>query len=170
MVVDGGLLSNFPIELLISDMPHITAVMGPKGNTSTLGFLIDETLPVSGAPPAPPWPAGARTETLRKFQFGSLRTIQQINRLINTATAGHDKMVTEALENLVVRLPAQSYSATEFDMSDARRDALINAARQATRAYFDRQAPDVAPTGFEAAEREIASHTADRIAARMLQP
>ena len=27
-MVDGGLLSNFPIELLLSDAPHVTAVMG----------------------------------------------------------------------------------------------------------------------------------------------
>ena len=43
-VVDGGLLSNFPIELFLSNQEHITKVMGEKKetNASVIGFLIDE--------------------------------------------------------------------------------------------------------------------------------
>jgi predicted acylesterase/phospholipase RssA len=171
VVVDGGLLSNFPIELLISDMPHVIDVMGPKGSAVALGFLIDESLPVAGAPPAATWPAGILAmEALRDFQFGGLRTVQRINRLINTATAAHDKMVTEALEELVVRLPAKGYNTTEFDMSDARRNALIQAARQATAAYFDCQAGVTAPVDGVGAEREVARRSADHVATHMLEP
>src|SRR5262249_16773398 len=47
VIVDGGLLSNFPIELFISDAPQVTKLMGPKKDNSVLGLLIDEKLPVT---------------------------------------------------------------------------------------------------------------------------
>jgi predicted acylesterase/phospholipase RssA len=45
-IVDGGLLSNFPIELFISDAPQVTKLMGPRTGNAALGMLIDEKLPV----------------------------------------------------------------------------------------------------------------------------
>ncbi len=47
-------------------------------------------------------------------------------------------MVIDEFSHLVVRLPAGGYGTTEFDMSDARREALVDAGRQAMRAYLDR--------------------------------
>jgi NTE family protein len=51
LLVDGGLLSNFPIELFISDDQHVTRVMGPKQDAEILGLLIDENIPVATAKP-----------------------------------------------------------------------------------------------------------------------
>jgi predicted acylesterase/phospholipase RssA len=169
IVVDGGLLSNFPIELLISDMPYITEVMGPKEDSAVLGFLIDESLTVPGAPPPAPWPAGVAIETWTDFHFESLRTFQRINRLIDTATKAHDKMVMESLERLVVRLPAKSYSVTEFDMSETRKDALIRAARQATRTYLDRHAHPPTPPELAGTKVKTTGHTVDHVATRILE-
>ena len=45
-IVDGGILSNFPIELFISDVPQVVKLMGPKKDNPVLGMLIDERLPV----------------------------------------------------------------------------------------------------------------------------
>jgi predicted acylesterase/phospholipase RssA len=45
-IVDGGLLSNFPIELFISHDATVTNVMGSKSLENVLGMLIDESLPV----------------------------------------------------------------------------------------------------------------------------
>ncbi|MDQ4078985.1 MAG: patatin-like phospholipase family protein, partial [Chloroflexota bacterium] len=128
-IVDGGMLSNFPIELFVSDEPHVTAVMGPKRSENILGLLIDETLPVEGAPPVP-------SHTSR-LDAARLRTVRRVRRLIDTMTQAHDKMVLEALEELVVRLPAEGYGTTEFDMSDERRATLIEAGRRATQQYFE---------------------------------
>jgi len=36
-IVDGGLLSNFPIELFVSGEPQVTRLMGPKGTNPVLG-------------------------------------------------------------------------------------------------------------------------------------
>ncbi len=54
-IVDGGLLSNFPIELFISDAPQVTRLMGPKQDNPILGFLIDESQLVQRAPVRAGW-------------------------------------------------------------------------------------------------------------------
>lgn len=158
LVVDGGMLSNFPIELFVSEAPHVTAVMGPKQSDNVLGFLIDETLPVPGAPAVAAQP--------KAFEPGKLWTVQRISRLINTMTQAHDKMVIEAFENLVVRLPASGYGTIEFAMSDARRAALIAAGRAETQRFFDR--PVSLVLGAEAAPGVDVAGYADKVATRIL--
>ena len=125
-IVDGGLLSNFPIELLISDDVHVMNVMGPTQPSSNpkdhvLGFLIDESMEV----PAP------RSVSLTQVITGS-QTVRRLKGLINAATQAHDKMVIEAFEDCIVRLPARGYGTVEFDMSEEKRIALIDAGYQAT--------------------------------------
>jgi predicted acylesterase/phospholipase RssA len=92
-IVDGGILSNFPIELFFSNAAYVTAVMGEQKTGNIAGLLIDETLAVPGAPPAP--------AAEKKFDFGRLKTIQRLGNLIDTMTKAHDKRVMEQLEDLV---------------------------------------------------------------------
>jgi predicted acylesterase/phospholipase RssA len=162
-VVDGGVLSNFPIELFISDEPQVTKLMGPKQDAAVLGLLIDESLPV---------PPVARKRGILvdvKVKPGELRTVQRITRLIDTMTGAHDKMVIEEFDHLVARLPAAGYGTTEFDMSDERREALVQAGRDAMAAYFDKQPVRRAATrGPRAARTKRVEPIADRIAARLL--
>jgi predicted acylesterase/phospholipase RssA len=163
-IVDGGMLSNFPLELFISDEPHVTRLMGPKQETPVLGLLIDDTLPV----PQQPAERGMLVNLNVKPQ--DLRTVQRITRLVDTAMNAHDKMVVDAFSHLVVRLPAQGYGVIEFDMSDERRAALVAAGCSAMGAYFDQQ-PVVLGVTREMEESVItqARHTADRIALRLLE-
>lgn len=159
-VVDGGLLSNFPIELFLSSDPHVTALMGPKTSQGVLGLLIDESLPV----------AGIRSTTEPDgFSLGTLETAKRIMGLIDTATQAHDKMVIEAFEQFVCRLPARGYSTTEFTMSDERRDALVAAGRAAMHNYFHTQETQ-GMKGPDVFEMERALNRADRVAAKLLQP
>jgi predicted acylesterase/phospholipase RssA len=137
VVVDGGVLSNFPIELFISDEPQVVGVMGRKRDTAVLGMLIDERLPVGRA-------RGILVDV--NVKPGELRTVQRLQRLVDTATCAHDKMVIDEYSGLVVRLPAMGYGTTEFDMDDGRRTALVNAGRAAMAAYFD-AAEAAAPRG-----------------------
>ena len=130
-VVDGGLLSNFPIELLMSGDPQVTAVMGPKQSGAVIGFLIDETLPVPGVEPASP--------DMLPAVLADLATVQRLSRLINTAMQAHDRAAIDAFEQLVVRLPARSYGVTEFAMTEARRQALIAAAYEVTERYLQQR-------------------------------
>lgn len=157
-VVDGGLLSNFPIELLISGDPQITAVMGPKQTGAVIGFLIDETLPVPGIelPASDTLPAA----------LAELSTVQRFSRLVNTAMQAHDRAAIDAFESLVVRLPAKTYGTTEFAMSEARRDALIATAHEVTERYVQQRlsAPPAELAGIMAApENDLARRRALRL-------
>jgi predicted acylesterase/phospholipase RssA len=162
-VVDGGMLSNFPIELFISNSPHVTEVMGEKTTDrfDVLGFLIDETMEVPDAPTDGESEEGG-------FEFGDLRSVTRIKKLIDTMTKAHDKSVIEAFEHLVIRLPAKDYGTIEFDMSDSRREALVAAGQKATKTYFNRleaAGPGGISFGLDSAGPE---DTADRIAMRIL--
>ena len=159
-IVDGGLLSNFPIELFVSREPLVTSVMGPNDSQSVLGLLIDETLPVAGAEMPP-------VQQARQVQLSELRTVQRLNRLINTTLDAHDKMVIDAFEKLVVHLPAKGYGITEFDMSDERRNLLVNAGNEAMEAYFAQTEP-VSFAVMPDAEAQRMHQIADKMAMKML--
>ena len=127
-IVDGGMLSNFPIELFLSDLHNVTNVMGPKVSQEVLGFLIDDDAVVPDAPPS--------TQAPSNLALDELVPLQRISRLVDTALSARDKMVIESYANLVVHLPAKDYGTTEFDMTEARQAALVEAGRQSMTAYF----------------------------------
>jgi predicted acylesterase/phospholipase RssA len=157
VMVDGGLLSNFPMELFLSAEPYVQKLMGPKGSAPVLGLLIDEELAVPG-------PRGLVSVNIKP---GELALVQRIRRLADTATSAHDKMVLDEYADRVVHLPAKGYGTTEFDMPDARREALVQAARRATAAFLDAPAPR--PRAARAAGAPGATSQIDRVAARMLE-
>lgn len=162
-VVDGGMLSNFPIELFLSNRPQVTAVMGEKttSETEVLGFLIDETMEVPGVT--------TLQKTAGQFEFGKLRTVSRISNLLNTMLQAHDKIVIETFERFVIRLPARGYGTVEFDMSDERRDALVRAGRQATQVYFNRLEAQAEPAVSFGLPIETPAQSADRISERILE-
>jgi len=139
-IVDGGVLSNFPLQLLTSDEPDIVAVMGdtdPDG-APNLGLLIDETLAVlnAGQPATPKADDSLKADLLQHTK--RLRTIQRITRLVDTMTGSFDQRIIDAHGDEVCRLPAGGYGTTEFDMSEQRMTALIEAGRVAMNAFFDK--------------------------------
>jgi NTE family protein len=157
-IVDGGVLSNFPIELFLSDLPTVTALMGPKTSDNVLGLLIDEALPVEGTDTAPISTGG--------IDILGLKTVQRIGGLVNTMLEAHDKSVITTFENLVVRLPAKGYGTTEFEMSDKRRELLVAAGQKAMKSYFDRQSQVPAIMGEKA---QTPQDIANQVATRMLR-
>jgi len=163
-IVDGGLLSNFPIELFLSDLKSVTDVMGDKTSKHVLGLLIDETLPVPGAKAPKGKGEGA-------FEISQLATVQRLNHLINTLLGARDKSVIEAFENFVVRMPAQGYGTTEFDMTDKRRNTLVDAGRTAMQNYFEFELPaaKMAETlGIKKKPSFRVTASADRLAEKMV--
>ena len=137
-IVDGGLLSNFPIELFISDEPQVTGVMGEKETENVIGFTIDESMTVKDAPPK-----DGGEKKVGGIDVGSFETARRLGQLVNTVTQAHDKAVIEAFENLVVRLPAKGYGTIEFDMSPERRVALIAAGKEVAANYVSWRLTDV---------------------------
>lgn len=132
VLVDGGVLSNFPFHLLTSDLDEVRAIMGPQDPAAApnLGLLIDERMPVPGQPPV-----GASAID-RVFELPALR---RMTRLMETMLNAHDRAVIQAsmANGEICRLPAQGYGSLEFGMTDARRAALVDAGRAATAAYLD---------------------------------
>ncbi len=158
-IVDGGLLSNFPIELFLSQDSLVQTLMGKESADNVLGLLIDETCEVEGAVEAVTAGAGQQP----------LPVLQRLQRLVNTTTGAHDKMVIDAYEDLVVRLPAKGYGTTEFDMDEKRRGLLVQAGQKAMQAYFDR--PQALSFGLEAVPTEMdaqAQARMDKLARKIL--
>ncbi len=136
VLIDGGVLSNFPIRLLASGLEEIQEVMGDAGEeVPNLGLLIDERLAVEG---------GSGGEAHRGAIDGlfELKPLRRLERIMETVLNAHDRAVIDASLALgeVCRLPARGYSALDFGMSDARRQALIAGGRRAMAAHFDRAA------------------------------
>ncbi len=127
MVVDGGLLSNFPLALFVADRPDVTAVFGQAETKNVLGLLIDESLPVPNRP--------ERQSTFPTF-LSALSFVDRLKRLANTATGAHDNLAKVLYKRNVVRLPAGGYGTTQFDMTDEEREALVNAGRKAMLAFL----------------------------------
>jgi NTE family protein len=163
-VVDGGMLSNFPIELFISNAKHVTNVMGEKitDQLHVIGLLIDEGTPVADAPQVAAAEGG--------FDFGRLQTVQRVMKLINTMTQAHDKKVIEAYERLVIRLPAKGYGTIEFGMSAERRNALVSAGRNAAAQFFNRLEKEQELFSFSLTPPSVLdTSAADRISTKILE-
>lgn len=163
-IVDGGLLSNFPIELFLSNLKDVTSVMGEKVSENVLGFLIDDDQELSN-----PQELSA---TEIEMKLSQLQTVQRLSRLVNTTLSARDKMVIDSYSGLVARLPAKGYGTTEFDMSDARRDALVGAGRQTLKAYFEQYEQariEGVAFGLEPESAAPAQNTIDRIASKLLK-
>jgi predicted acylesterase/phospholipase RssA len=160
-IVDGGMLSNFPIELFVSQDDYVKNLMGSEAGEGVLGMLIDESQPVKGLQMA------AKPESASALSKAPL--LQRVSNLLNTSMSAHDKMVTENFERLVVRLPANGYGTTEFEMSDEKRGLLVQAGRETMKAYFESQDFGEVAFGLEGGEGEAElARQADRVARKML--
>ena len=124
VIVDGGVLSNFPIRLIDESVPEIMGDTDPNGALN-LGLLLDETLPVPGvAPGKPPLPV---QET---------RVVQRLTRLMDTMMGAQDNEEMRQHASEICRLPVKGYGTTEFDMPDAKLQALVEAGRRAVEAHL----------------------------------
>jgi NTE family protein len=135
-IVDGGMLSNFPIRLLVSSDEHIDEIMGANSASgNVVGFLIDESMPVPGAGEPP------RRESAFLTVFDKLDVVQEmvwrIRGLADMVLTAHDKFIPERDLRLVCRLPAMGYGTLEFDMPRERMEAILQAGEKAADAYFD---------------------------------
>jgi predicted acylesterase/phospholipase RssA len=147
-VVDGGLLSNFPIGLFLSDREDVQALVGSSSSGLVLGLLIDESIPV---PNQPPRPADSGLGVAQS------RPIQRLRRLITTVTSAHDNTAIAAFARHIVHLPAAGYGTTEFDMDDERRESLVQAGREAMGAFLAKQPVLAEPSsGFSVGGKERA--------------
>ena len=123
IIVDGGVLSNFPIRLIATVDDEIRTIMGdsdPNG-AGNLGLLIDERIPVPGMPDSDKTP----------LPVTRLRTVQRISRLLDTMTGAWDNDLIRRFSSDICRLPAKGYGTLEFGMTGDRLELFLQAARAA---------------------------------------
>jgi len=133
-VVDGGLLSNFPIRLFVSSDENIDEIMGENSiSDQVIGLLIDETLPVPGI--EEPLRDAAAPSFIGRLDLLQ-QTLWRVQGLADTVLGGNDRTVLAAYEHMVCRLPAKSVGTLDFDMPEERMSALVAAGDAAMEAYL----------------------------------
>lgn len=131
-MVDGGVISNFALRLMVSTESWIVELMGgpPDPEANLLGLYLDSDAPVSNAPPRVQLSSALKALTSQNKVFARLE------RLLDAAGSGNDLTEASSYPDLVCRLPVQGYGVTEFEMSIPRIQALLDAAHVATRAWL----------------------------------
>ncbi len=133
-IVDGGVVSNFPLRLIVSPEPWIEAIMGEPADPDqiVLGLSLDDRLPVPGGTSARPITEHVGTSKLHDQLLG------RVERLANTVLDGNDRAEVSQHPDLVCHLPVMGYGVVEFHMSPARIEALLDAGGAALEAWLDR--------------------------------
>jgi predicted acylesterase/phospholipase RssA len=142
-VVDGGVLSNFPLKYLLEPR-HDTAagVLGPTANAApagVLGVLLDETK--GGRKPAPgtakPGPA-TNDKGFGQLVKDNLLVMSNLDRLLSTMTGAWDLETIEeyGAEGLICRIPVRGFDTLDFDMSDQAMAELVESGRGAMKRYL----------------------------------
>lgn len=124
IIVDGGVLSNFPIRLINESVPEIMGDTDPSAALN-LGLLLDEGMAVPGITPAPP-----------PLPLQESRVVQRLSRLMDTMMGAQDNDEIRQHASEICRLPVKGYGTTEFDMPDAKLKALVDAGRDAVVAHL----------------------------------
>jgi predicted acylesterase/phospholipase RssA len=149
-IVDGGVVSNFALRFLVSQEEWIESIMGgpPDPETQVLGLWLDHDTLVPKAPPLP--------DPSRLFDLGKIhsKTLDRIERVIGSAMSASDLVELRNHEDLVCSLPTGGYGVTEFDMTDGRIEALVDAGANALKAWLARRG---APTTVSNAQQVIRS-------------
>lgn len=136
-VVDGGLLSNFPISLFVANDQNIQEIMGEgMQSDQVIGLLIDESLEVPGAgdPPKQSRSAPGFLNQIDLLEAMMLR----IHGLAETVVYAHDKAMLTTYKNLICHLPAKGIGIMEFDMLPERMEAVRCAGEAAMEAFLAR--------------------------------
>lgn len=125
-IVDGGVLSNFPIDLIATANERARRIMGENTDPNAslnLGLLIDEEMEVPGVSGKP-------------VRQSPLQTVRRIQRLVDTMTGARDNVLIRDYADQICRCPAKGYGTTEFDMPPAKIQALVEAGRAAMRRHL----------------------------------
>ena len=126
LIVDGGMLSNFPLWLFDAEVP--------QWPTFGLKLTQDQKIPFGEQLPQPV-PRGGVTQVI-----GYLRN------LVDTMMAAHDRLYIEDHEfDWTIAIDTLGVGTTEFGLSPERALALYESGREATRKFLaehrDRERP-----------------------------
>lgn len=136
-VVDGGLLSNFPISLFVTEDENVNEIMG-EGQQSerVIGLLIDESLEVPGAE-EPPKKASAVDGLLNRVDLIEAMVLR-IHGLTETVLFAHDRIMLSTYSDLICHLPAKGIGTMEFNMAPERMEAVVRAGEAAMESFLEK--------------------------------
>jgi NTE family protein len=120
VVVDGGMLSNFPVWLFDSDgVP----------DWPTFGLLLVE--------PKPKVPVSARLPKPEPIHTGPRGVIAYVKALAQTMMEAHDRLYVESADYArTIPIPTLGVGTTEFDLSPPRKQALYDSGRWAAEEFL----------------------------------
>ncbi len=134
-VVDGGLLSNFPIGLFVAHDENTLEIMGKRTHDeNVIGLLIDETIDVPGAGASPVSPLSA-PDLLNRIDLLEAM-MMRIHGLAETVLSAHDRAMFSAHQSKICHLPAKGIGTMEFNMPAQRMDAVREAGFAAMEAFL----------------------------------
>ncbi|HWB85776.1 MAG TPA: patatin-like phospholipase family protein [Bryobacteraceae bacterium] len=125
ILVDGGVLSNFPIRLIAAPVPEIMGDTDPAGALN-LGLLLDEKLAIPGT-----------NYKAQSNPLEELHVVGRITRIMDTMMGAQDNTEMRAHTAEICRLPVKGYGTTEFDMPDDKLKALVDGGSQALLAHLN---------------------------------
>jgi predicted acylesterase/phospholipase RssA len=140
-VVDGGVLSNFPLKYLLEPRHNTAAgVLGPIADgapAGVLGVLLDETKGGRKPPPTKPGPATS-DKGFGQLVKDNLLVMSNLDRLLSTMTGAWDLETIEeyGAEGLICRIPVRGFDTLDFDMSDQAMAELVESGRGAMKRYL----------------------------------
>jgi NTE family protein len=119
LIVDGGMLSNFPVWLFDAEEPQ----------WPTFGMKLvqkDPKAPVAGSFPPPEAPRGGISEVL-----------DYLRSLVETMMAAHDRLYIEESEfDRTIAIDTLGVGTTEFDLSSERAMGLFRSGRAAAEKFL----------------------------------
>ncbi|MCS6851789.1 MAG: patatin-like phospholipase family protein [Gemmataceae bacterium] len=126
-VVDGSVLSNFPMRLVVDPGPEIRAVMGPVDppRIRPLGLYLDDRKSVPGVEP--------------REGLWSLKIARQAARVVEAASGPWDQEILERYRSDICFIGTRGFQALEFDLDAARLEALVNSGRCAMTDYLTKR-------------------------------
>ncbi len=128
-IVDGGLLSNFPLRLFVDGNGSRYGIV-PKPTEHILGLLIEEKLPVPGF--------STEKEVATGFaRLGKLKMASSVVQLFDTMSGYSDIQVLREHEELVCRLPGGGVGTLEFGIEGDRLNSFLSAAKTAVSEHLE---------------------------------
>jgi NTE family protein len=124
VIVDGGMLSNFPVWLFDCED-------GDVPEWPTFGLLLVE--------PKPQSPIGARLPKAKMDGRGPGAVIDYVKALAQTMMEAHDRLyVEQANYARTIPIPTLGVGTTEFDLSKERAIALYDSGRWAAEQFLEK--------------------------------
>lgn len=130
LIVDGGVLSQFPIELFLSTNEDVQTMMGPRtAGDNVIGLLLDENQLVPGYGALPSSNA-TRLDIVPGLKFSRL--------LLETLFSNASSANADTLKSHIIHLPVMGVDPYGFKMNRENLQPVINAAYNVTHAFLNK--------------------------------